>query len=254
MRGACGPHKRIDSNTNPYSEKWYNCKHDDEPEPLKSKQAIDDFKQLCPSMYTHDNQPLCCRDDQLAILKYDLMKAYALIGSCTSCYFNFRQIWCQFVCNANQSEFIVPLTVKKIDPGNFTQLLGKYNNHKKKMESSDYEYEDYEDEDYEYVDEYETSNKKDSKKNSKNVANHAKHNHKIHHNNKTADILKTTTTKSVEGENYDYNESYDHESYDDDEMKRLKREALITKQVEIVDAAITFVDKKFMDELVESCR
>lgn len=236
MRGACGPHKRIDTNDNPYLEKWYNCKYNDEPKPLMSKQSVEDFKNLCPALYTHDSQPLCCGDDQLAILKYDLMTAYALIGSCTSCYFNFRQLWCHFTCYSRQSEFVIPISVKKIDAANFTKLFETYSHHKATIESAQYDYEDYEYDDYEYKDEIKATHDSNMKP----------------HNNNTIRIFKTTTNKPIE--NNDYKDEYDHEDYENDALKRLKRAASLDKKVEIVDKVITFVDKTFMEEFVNSCR
>ena len=126
MRHPCSPHKQLNDYDDPTSVKWYNCKYDGEPRPLENKQALDDFKKLCSSMYVSDEQPLCCTSEQLTILKKDLLTAQALIGSCSSCDFNFRQMWCQFACSPNQADFVVPFNVTARPSANFTLHLDIY--------------------------------------------------------------------------------------------------------------------------------
>jgi hypothetical protein len=125
MRGPCySKEKNID---NPFEAKWYNCKYDGEPMPLGDEKAIQDFKELCSPLYAGDDTPVCCAPNQLAALKKDLQAAEAVgIGSCSSCYFNFRMLWCYMACHQNQSEFIVPTKLEYQTVMDFDKYLNKF--------------------------------------------------------------------------------------------------------------------------------
>jgi len=130
MSGLCSPHKQITSNQDPLLTKWNTCQDDGEARPLYNQKAINDFKKLCPSMYTNDQQPLCCNSEQLSILKKDLLAAQALLGSCSSCFFNFRQLWCHYTCNPDQDSFMTPRSLVQIAKTNFTEKLIAFKNRK----------------------------------------------------------------------------------------------------------------------------
>ena len=94
-------------------------------------------------MYTDDEQPLCCNPEQLSILKKDLLAAQALLGSCSSCFFNFRQLWCQFTCNPDQARFVVPSDILQMVKTNFTDKLASYKHHLENQDKKNSDYSSY---------------------------------------------------------------------------------------------------------------
>lgn len=257
MRSPCAPHKELYQNQNPLTEKWYNCKYDGEAMPLESKEGLDDFKKLCPSMYTNDQQPLCCNAEQLKILKNDLLTAQTLIGSCSSCYFNFRYLWCNYACHPNQSDFVIPRNVTELVHRNFTNIYESYKNNTIKKESESYD--DYYDEDYEYDDDYEekTSIKKKDTKDTKDkniTIESSNHNYqKITIQND--DILQATTKTD---EDIAYTDEYDDNYDSNDKEKRIRKrraaENLLGSPAQAVVYVDFFISRTFMNELVKSCQ
>ncbi len=136
MYAPCATHKRLSSYDDPLATRWYNCKDDGEARPLLDQESVNDFKKLCPSMYTNDFQPLCCNPEQLSILKKDILAAQALMGSCSSCFFNFRQLWCHFTCSPDQANFVIPNKIIHMIKTNFTDKLVSYNNANKNINDS----------------------------------------------------------------------------------------------------------------------
>ena len=130
MRGPCSTNNVLEINDDPLggSLKWYNCLYENEPLPLENEQGVADFKRLCAPMYKDDKQPLCCNSEQLTILKKSLLSAEAVIGSCASCYLNFRMLWCQMTCSPNQSDFVF---AKKIEEKIHINFTDAYNAHVK---------------------------------------------------------------------------------------------------------------------------
>ncbi|CAM1297975.1 NPC1 (predicted) [Pycnogonum litorale] len=73
----------------------------DDPEDIKK------LKELCPDLYKGSNSLTCCDHDQLDKLYFQLGKlAGSLLNSCPSCYYNYKQTFCQMVCSPEQSKFI----------------------------------------------------------------------------------------------------------------------------------------------------
>ena len=147
MRAPCTPASPLTTNEDPFNSKWFNCLASDhdgssEPMPLTSAQSITDFKRLCSPLYQNDQQPLCCNDEQLIILKQDLLAAEAVIGNCASCYLNFRLVWCQMTCSPNQSEFLIPRTVESRPRVNFTKMYIEHKEYKKTKNNKEDEDED----------------------------------------------------------------------------------------------------------------
>ena len=249
MRGTCAPHKELYENQNPLTEKWYNCKYDNEAMPLETKEGLDDFKTLCPSMYTHDQQPLCCNSEQLKVLKNDLLTAQTLIGSCSSCYFNFRQLWCNFACHPEQSDFLIPRNVTELIHRNFSQIYEQYSNYKTKEGSFTGDEYDYDDEDYEYEDEF------NEVKTDENHTDQTNDNTDNNHQNTTIDdnnVLQQNTTIDPE-----YSDEYNYDDYDKTTKKRKRRsiqKLTVGSKAEAVVFVDLFISRTFMNELVRSCQ
>lgn len=264
MRSPCALQRHLNDYDEPTSSKWYNCRYDGEPQPLNSQEAVDDFKKLCSSMYTDDSQPLCCNGEQLSILKKDLLTAQALIGSCSSCYFNFRQLWCQFACSPSQADFIVPYNITSLPGSNFTQRMEIYKKQKEKIANDDWDYGDEEDYDDEY-DNYEIygaegSDDGDSMDYVKEETMEEKPNLTTpqSHENNTTPVLQNTTPV-LDGDNAEETEAYDDNAEEETTVRRKKRSATKSKKIESsnVDAVIGvnyFIDRTFMEEFVDSCR
>lgn len=126
MREPCSSAAK--KNENPLEKTWFNCKYDGEPQPLKDRHIIEEFKKMCAPLYLSnknnnddENIPLCCSDNQIPILKNSLVVAEQIIGSCSSCFHNFRLIWCHLTCAPNQSEFMVPIDLDFKPYQNFTE-------------------------------------------------------------------------------------------------------------------------------------
>jgi Niemann-Pick C1 protein len=66
---------------------------------------------------------VCCRDDQLDVLKSNLNKANSIISSCGACKKNFYDLFCTFTCSPDQSLFVnVTKTAPKNDKFLVTEL------------------------------------------------------------------------------------------------------------------------------------
>jgi hypothetical protein len=139
MREPCAVSKELSEFDDPLEAKWYNCKYDDEPRALDDKNAVDLFKKLCSPMYKDDNMKLCCSPNQLIILKKDIAAAEAVIGSCSSCFLNFRIFWCHMACDPNQAEFIIPIEYQHLDLKNLTQSIDNYEKSKHNHDNNEEE-------------------------------------------------------------------------------------------------------------------
>lgn len=155
MYEACANLSPLYAGQSPFESKWQNCRYDGEPQPVQNGHALDMFKKLCPDLYNGDEkQALCCSANQIRILTKSISEAEALIGSCPSCYFNFRNFWCQITCHPDQHRFVQPTEYTLLEVNNFTHLFNEY----EKMKNQPLDYENY---DY---DNHETSEKKTQKK------------------------------------------------------------------------------------------
>jgi hypothetical protein len=131
MREPCHSSIELKQDQSPYDSSWKNCRIDyEEPMPLNDQQALEDYKKLCAPLYKDEKMPLCCSANQIFILKKDLAQAEALIGSCASCYLNFRMLWCHLTCDPNQHEFLVVTHYERLLYNNFTNALLNHQKHK----------------------------------------------------------------------------------------------------------------------------
>lgn len=169
MYDTCSNQSQIYLNSNPVESKWYNCIGNlMDPVELNEQHETDLFKELCPMLAEQNDESkneVCCSYNQLLILKNDLQTAASVIGSCASCYHNFRTLWCNLACNPLQHEFLVPVVTKKMKYYDFQTMYDDYLSEKDKIHdnSSDgndiTENDDYENYDYtNYNDDYNEDN------------------------------------------------------------------------------------------------
>lgn len=242
MRGPCATSTNLDKNDSPYDTKWYNCLYESEPLPLRSKQGLDDLKKLCAPLYENDDTPVCCNAEQLTILKKDILAAETVLGTCASCYFNFRMLWCQSTCSPNQSEFIVPRTIETREKMNFTQILDTHNlqklNEKKKQREKPTKC-DEEEEEQEREEEEKEHNSDENKTNA-----HIEDNESTTHAVETEPITHGVSHQSSEEpQNVNQEHEIKKRNANDDQ-----------KFVKIVLDLEYHISYEFLHNLVESCR
>ncbi|XP_074597166.1 uncharacterized protein LOC141852164 isoform X2 [Brevipalpus obovatus] len=68
------------------------------------------LKNMCPSLFTSkgsdlDNIPLCCGEFEMTRLDL-FLKFYQDFFTCTPCWLNFKEVFCQLICSPNQADFI----------------------------------------------------------------------------------------------------------------------------------------------------
>lgn len=178
MYDVCNNQKQLLKYSNPLESKWYNCYANRQSQTinskldftdaisLKNKHEIDLYKKVCPMLYKSDNDKLCCSYNQLLILQNDLQKAETIIGSCPSCFLNFRTMWCYLTCADNQADHVVANSIKNATYYSFTQ---QYHVHKQHL--NDWDKEDQHD-----------NNKNDTAHNNTNESNDSNNNNDDYNN------------------------------------------------------------------------
>jgi hypothetical protein len=283
MREPC--YSKDQNVDNPFDTKWYNCIYDGEPMPLKDKKGIEDFKELCSPLYEGDDTPVCCSANQLSTLKKDLLAAEAVgIGACSSCYFNFRMLWCYMACHRNQSEFVVPLKLEYRNLTNFNSILEKYkeshhinnddsenddshdtdenendNNEEKDNEDEEAEEEDYdnkkEDSDHQNKDENEHKSSTTSKQEIPDYFEEEKGGDESHHRNENN--LKYKEKRNVKNlvkrnaqdiDNHDPTITHLKQFHNNNEIHHHKKEGWVVKEVEF------HLKEEHLQRLIDACR
>ncbi|RMZ99210.1 niemann-pick c1, partial [Brachionus plicatilis] len=149
MYDACANLSPLYKGQSPFKAKWQNCEYSGEPQPVHNQHVMRMFKKLCPSLYNgDDNQALCCSANQIRILTKSISEAEAIIGSCPSCYFNFRNFWCQITCHPDQHRFVQPIEYQLAETNNFSHVLHEYEKAKQITDFYD-DFEEYEQEETE---------------------------------------------------------------------------------------------------------
>ncbi|CAF1006470.1 unnamed protein product [Brachionus calyciflorus] len=147
MYDACTNLEKLSPTGDPLSSRWQNCEYNGEARPIENQEVMDMFKQLCPSLYNgNDKMPLCCSANQIRILRKSIKEAESVIGTCPSCYFNFRNFWCQITCHPEQDKFVVPTIYKLSEYRNFTEQLKMHESAKNQVEEDHEELEHHEEE------------------------------------------------------------------------------------------------------------
>ena len=74
------------------------------PAPITSTQGKADLKAACP--FLNPATPLCCGDDQAAIMKANFQSLDAVFNSDSSiCASNLKTMWCEYACNPEKAYF-----------------------------------------------------------------------------------------------------------------------------------------------------
>lgn len=249
MRSPCTPRAAISSNEDPYSQKWYNCYNETEPVPLETSQGLADFKRLCAPLYTHDEQPLCCNEEQLFILKKDLFAAETVIGSCASCYLNFRLMWCHMTCSPNQSEFIVPRLVELRPRVNFTKLYIEHEEYKLEQKKAQNE----EDEEKKCAEKMKKDKHNDEQEEEEKEE---KEGEGVENEHDTSTASATVIHDNhYENENNNLN---NHETHENNEHTEERRKRNVDEKSEEQSLAVIEIDYhisgEFLSNLIKSCR
>ena len=238
MRAPCATQKSLPPGNNPFDVKWSNCLYEGEPLPLDNHEAVKNFKKLCSPLFKgDDHMALCCNPEQLTILKKDLMSAEALLGSCPSCYFNFRMMWCHMACSPNQSDFVIPTKVELKERTNFTLALFEY----ELQDESEYVWTGEEDE---VVIE--------SNLNSQNETFIDKTN-----NFDTRDVIlneNTFNTALLENLNNQFEIYSSRAAHGKLSTNRIKRDILDSDYTQVVTEIAFYISQIFLDNFVDSCR
>ncbi|KAH9918241.1 multidrug efflux transporter AcrB transmembrane domain-containing protein [Epithele typhae] len=105
MRGSCGPKEMFG--------KPLPCPYDGSP----SEDDVD--RELLTTLCGEDfaQGPVCCKTDQLQVLRDNLGLAENLISACPACRNNFRKFWCSFTCSPDQSNFVHITETQKSSTG-----------------------------------------------------------------------------------------------------------------------------------------
>jgi hypothetical protein len=227
MREPC--YSKDQNVDNPFDTKWYNCKYEGEPMPLKDRKGIEDFKELCSPLYEGDDTPVCCSSNQLATLKKDLRAAEAVgIGACSSCYFNFRMLWCYMACHRNQSEFVIPLKLEYRNLTNFDSILEKYkeSHHINNEVDENNDLPQNTDENDNDNNDEKNNEEEPEEENEENKSETADHHNKDENENKSS-----TTSKQSESDYFEDEKSSDESKHNE---KRKKR-SLVRRNAQDVD-------------------
>jgi len=83
-----------------------NCRYNDKAQELEDQQALESYKYLCPRQYKEHGSLTCCDKHQIHVMRESLKPAFALLGRCPICYYNFLEQVCAFTCHPNQSKFV----------------------------------------------------------------------------------------------------------------------------------------------------
>ena len=60
----------------------------------------------CPELVEKYGSELCCAQSQILDLVQNLALPQSIIARCPSCFYNFRQIFCELTCSPYQSNFL----------------------------------------------------------------------------------------------------------------------------------------------------
>jgi hypothetical protein len=82
-----------------------NCAVNDPPQKL-DEASLHTLELFCPELITKYGDELCCNSDQVADLVTNLALPQTIIGRCPTCFYNFRQAFCELACSPNQYQFL----------------------------------------------------------------------------------------------------------------------------------------------------
>lgn len=85
--------------------------------------SLETLKLLCPLLFEpgHNSTGFCCNPEQIHAMKASLDQAKPFIGKCPSCYYNWKNIFCQLSCSPHQSDFVEITQTKPFVEKNITK-------------------------------------------------------------------------------------------------------------------------------------
>uniref|UniRef100_A0A0N4ZPH1 SSD domain-containing protein n=1 Tax=Parastrongyloides trichosuri TaxID=131310 RepID=A0A0N4ZPH1_PARTI len=107
MRGTCGKNGKL----------YQNCPYNGEPLPINDIKVEKEIKEMCPHLFENGNKNLCCNKEQFQILKNQMTVPFQILQKCPSCYKNFANLWCDFACSPEQSNY---LNILKTESSSFS--------------------------------------------------------------------------------------------------------------------------------------
>ncbi|XP_029633427.1 NPC intracellular cholesterol transporter 1 [Octopus sinensis] len=91
-----------------------NCVYNGPAKPLSDPSALKILKDYCPTLYKGPNTPTCCNNDTIHNFAKSLSQAQELLTRCPSCFYNFRNLYCSFTCDSQQSKYVHVSETKNI--------------------------------------------------------------------------------------------------------------------------------------------
>ncbi|XP_015782415.1 NPC intracellular cholesterol transporter 1 isoform X2 [Tetranychus urticae] len=109
------------------------CYEPHTPQPIANETYRATLKELCPNLFlNNDNPPVCCSLEQIDALEKSYEAPNQFLGRCPSCFYNWKQIFCEMTCSSRQSQFInitkvVPLesSPEKLQVQNTTYFMSE---------------------------------------------------------------------------------------------------------------------------------
>mmetsp|Transcript_32901 Transcript_32901/g.50308 ORF Transcript_32901/g.50308 Transcript_32901/m.50308 type:complete len:186 (-) Transcript_32901:508-1065(-) len=115
------------------------CKRDDPsqtlcPDPRKIDNPIIEYFEpatlsspfgimaICP--FLNATEPLCCNDDQVAIMTENYKQIDSVFGGdCPLCAVNLKKLWCEYTCDPKKTDFVKGLGYKEIEMNGHMQNM-----------------------------------------------------------------------------------------------------------------------------------
>jgi len=113
MYDKCGPSPDDESHE-------LNCAYDGPPKPL-DPDSLETLEEYCPELVEKYGDELCCAPEQVDDLVGNLALPQSIIGRCPTCFYNFRQAFCELTCSPKQYQFLNASEIVYNDESTFLQ-------------------------------------------------------------------------------------------------------------------------------------
>lgn len=90
MKGACG-------------KDGINCLDNSPADEVRSKSFQELLSKVC--RYPKEKK-VCCTEEQISQLQQSSKRVWSMIGGCGACWNSFLDLWCDYACSPNQSQFV----------------------------------------------------------------------------------------------------------------------------------------------------
>ncbi|XP_021364302.1 Niemann-Pick C1 protein-like [Mizuhopecten yessoensis] len=103
-----------------------NCVYNGPAKPMTDPKALSRLLQYCPQLYAGNSTLTCCSSTQLTTMEQNMGLARELLYRCSSCFYNFLNIFCSLTCDPHQSTYVGVKTKGNNDKGVPTVLSVDY--------------------------------------------------------------------------------------------------------------------------------